>query len=59
MTQVITIVQDLLKIREQYHSEIIKAANQSLIDGTPINRPIWWVDPSDPETFAIEQCKQN
>jgi alpha-glucosidase (family GH31 glycosyl hydrolase) len=45
-------------LREEYRGNILEAANQSVLDGTPINRPIWWVDPRDPETFAIDNRMQ-
>jgi len=46
-----------LALREQYKEEILRAANQSVIDGSPINTPLWWTDPTDPETFTIDSGK--
>jgi alpha-glucosidase (family GH31 glycosyl hydrolase) len=33
----------------------LEAANQAVEDGSPINRPLWWVDPTDIETYTIDQ----
>jgi alpha-glucosidase (family GH31 glycosyl hydrolase) len=33
------------------------AAEEAVISGTPINRPLWWVDPQDPLTFDIDDGK--
>lgn len=51
------ICKDVLAQREKYRDEILAAAKQTVEDGSPINRPIWWVDPRDPETFAIDNGK--
>jgi hypothetical protein len=48
----------ILAIRLKFHAEILAAARQAVEDGTPINRPLWWVDPTDPETFVIDSGKQ-
>ncbi|XP_035704784.1 myogenesis-regulating glycosidase, partial [Folsomia candida] len=53
--QTIEICIKILSIREQYKDEILIAANQAVADGTPINRPLWWVDPTDSETFTVGQ----
>jgi len=45
----------MLSLREEYANEILTAARQAVEDGSPINRPIWWVDPTDPVTFTIDQ----
>ncbi len=51
----IEIVKSMLKLRESYNDHILAAANQAVEDGSPINRPIWWIDPTDSETFTIDQ----
>jgi hypothetical protein len=48
----------ILAIRLKFHAEILAAARQAVEDGTPINRPLWWVDPTDPETFVIDSGKK-
>ncbi len=53
----VQICKEVLVLREQYKDNIYAAANQAVSDGTPINRPIWWVDPTDPETFMIDNRK--
>jgi len=53
--ETIDICKKILAIRETYRDEIIAAANQAVQDGSPINRPLWWYDPTDPETLTIDQ----
>lgn len=52
--QVIDITKQVLEVRKQFESDIMAAAGQSLVDGSPINRPLWWHDPEDPETYNID-----
>jgi alpha-glucosidase (family GH31 glycosyl hydrolase) len=53
--ETIDICLKVLAIREQYRDEILAAANQAVLDGSPINRPLWWVSPTDKETYTIGQ----
>lgn len=39
---------------EKYRDEILAAAKQAVTDGSPVNRPVWWVDPDDAETYSID-----
>jgi len=52
--EVVQMTKDVLVIREQYKALIEKAVAQAVADGSPINRPMWWVDPDDPQTFMID-----
>ena len=54
LLQVVQMTKDVLVIREEYKDLIYKAANQAVADGSPINRPMWWVDPEDSETYTID-----
>jgi len=53
-SEVVEITKNVLEIREKYKDLLVNAANQAVVDGTPINPPMWWVDPEDPETYAID-----
>ena len=52
------IVKAAADLRIAYSDEIVTAANQTLVDGSPMNRPMWWVYPTDPETFTISDRKK-
>ena len=52
------VVKAAVELRIAYADEIVAAANQTLVDGSPINRPMWWVDPTDPVTFSISDRKK-
>ena len=45
-------------LRIAYADEIVAAAHQTIADGSPMNRPMWWVDPTDPQTFTISDRKK-
>jgi alpha-glucosidase (family GH31 glycosyl hydrolase) len=48
----------MLALRKRNSDFIISAVNQSIEEGLPINRPMWFVDPDDPVTFTIDDRKQ-
>lgn len=52
--QTVQICLNVLAEREKYKEQILRAARQSVQDGTPVNRPLWWLDPTDSETFTID-----
>ncbi|OXA42081.1 SITS-binding protein [Folsomia candida] len=54
--ETIEICKRVLAIRDQYKDHILAAAAQAVVDGSPINRPIWWVDPTDEVTLTIDQA---
>lgn len=44
-------------MHDAYTSEIVAAMQQAIDDGTPVNPPIWWVDPTDSEAQKINDGK--
>jgi alpha-glucosidase (family GH31 glycosyl hydrolase) len=52
--EVVRIVKSILDIRNKYADKIIAAAKQSTVDGSPINRPMWWVSPRDSDSFTMD-----
>ncbi|KAJ8947345.1 hypothetical protein NQ318_002871 [Aromia moschata] len=48
------IVKDSVALHEKYSDEIMKAMNNSVINGTPVNPSIWWADPTDPIALACD-----
>ena len=45
-------------LHANYAPKIIELAENSVASGEPINRPIWWVDPTDQEALAIDSGKK-
>ena len=41
-------------LHANYAAKIIELAENSVASGEPINRPIWWIDPTDQEALAID-----
>ena len=46
-------------LHASYAAKIIELAENSVASGEPINRPIWWIDPTDQEALAIDSGKDN
>lgn len=44
---IVKITQKFVKLHEDYSDKILQAMNASIENGTPVNPPIWWVDPTD------------
>ena len=45
----------MVKLHEEYVApKIISLAEQTVKDGTPIIRPLWWYAALDKETYTIE-----
>ncbi len=55
--QVIEISLRMTALHVQYSSTIISLARQATVNGWPINRPLWWIDPLDSEALAIDSGK--
>lgn len=39
-------------LHEQYTNVIVAAMKKNIADGTPVNPPIWWLDPTDKKALA-------
>ena len=46
-------------LHADYAAKIIELAENSVASGEPINRPIWWLDPTDQEALAIDSGKKD
>ncbi|KAL1505265.1 hypothetical protein ABEB36_004866 [Hypothenemus hampei] len=49
-----SIVKKYVNLHEQYVPVIVNAMDKSIEDGTPVNPPIWWVDPTDEIALAVD-----
>lgn len=47
------IVKEYVQMHAEYSPRIIAAMNQSIENGTPVNPPIWWLDPTDQVALGI------
>ncbi|CAG9859823.1 unnamed protein product [Phyllotreta striolata] len=48
------IVHKFVDLHEKYSQKIIDAMTQSIEKGTPVNPPIWWIDPTDATALACD-----
>ena len=44
----------LTRLHEEHAPTILALAKQATEDGSPINRPVWWIDPTDQEALGAE-----
>lgn len=56
--ETVELTQEVLAIRNEFKDEILQAARQTIEDGSPINRPLWWLDPEDTETYTVDSGTQ-
>ncbi|GJQ75090.1 hypothetical protein Trydic_g9703 [Trypoxylus dichotomus] len=47
----IEISKKFVELHTKYADKIIAAMNKSVSDGYPVNPPVWWVDPTNPEAL--------
>ena len=46
-----------IALHEEYAPKIIELAKNAVTTGVPINRPIWWIDPTDQVALGIDSGK--
>ncbi|XP_011693783.1 PREDICTED: uncharacterized family 31 glucosidase KIAA1161 [Wasmannia auropunctata] len=51
--ETVAICKEYTELHDNYKDEILKAMQQAIDNGTPVNPPIWWIDPSDKEAHKI------
>ncbi|XP_019874297.2 myogenesis-regulating glycosidase [Aethina tumida] len=47
------LIKKTIDLHSEYSGEILKAMNESIVNGTPVNPPIWWVDPLDKVALGV------
>jgi hypothetical protein len=53
----VAIIKKFVVLHEEYADEILNAMNNSITDGTPVNPPIWWVDPTNADALKVNDGK--
>ncbi|KAL5234234.1 hypothetical protein ACI65C_001644 [Semiaphis heraclei] len=51
--QTVDVCRNLMNIRANYTDTIIKLMRRSVSEGSPLNPPVWWIDPTDPVSQTI------
>ncbi|KAK6176284.1 hypothetical protein SNE40_014595 [Patella caerulea] len=49
-----TISRNFVELHESYISTFLNLARESVVNGNPIVRPLWWIAPQDANTFTID-----
>ncbi|XP_049836583.1 myogenesis-regulating glycosidase-like [Schistocerca gregaria] len=52
--ETLDICRNLISLHIQYAPLIVELMKKAVEDGTPVNRPIWWIDPTDPTALTID-----
>jgi hypothetical protein len=52
--ETVEIAKKFTTLHYQYSDKIIELAKKKVADGTPINLPLWWLDPTDEEALRID-----
>ena len=57
MFQTVAISKKFTALHYQYSDKIVQLARKKVEDGTPINPPIWWIDPTDEVALIVDSGK--
>lgn len=49
-----SIIQQMLTLREKYGDTIVSLARESVTTGAPIMRPLWWIAPTDESALTVD-----
>lgn len=58
-SQTVEISRRYTHLHADYADTIVAAMEASVKDGTPVNPPIWWLDPNDQDALAVNDGKIN
>ncbi|KAJ3658461.1 hypothetical protein Zmor_010196 [Zophobas morio] len=47
----VAIIKKFVALHDEYTDSILNAMENSISTGTPVNPPIWWVDPTNPDAL--------
>jgi len=47
-----------MALRNNYTDTIVDLMKQTVAQGTPVNPPIWWIDPTNTDAHAIDNRKE-
>lgn len=48
-----------MDLRSKYTDTIIELMKNTVAKGSPINPPVWWIDPTDSIAHSIDDGKNN
>nr|AHH86056.1 glycoside hydrolase family 31 [Phaedon cochleariae] len=48
------IVKKFVNLHQNYTAALLRAVEASKLNGSPVNPPIWWIDPTDAEALACD-----
>mgnify|MGYP005983654579 FL=1 len=53
------IIKKFVALHDEYTDSILNAMENSISTGTPVNPPIWWADPTNPDALKSNDRELN
>jgi len=47
-----------MNLRSNYTDTIVDLMKNTVANGSPVNPPVWWIDPTDVDAYAIDDRKE-
>lgn len=47
-----------MALRNNYTDTIVDLMKNTVAHGTPVNPPVWWIDPTNTDAHAIDNRKE-
>jgi len=47
-----------MNLRSNYTDTIVDLMKNTVANGSPVNPPVWWIDPTDADAYAIDDRKE-
>uniref|UniRef100_A0A2S2NFM9 Putative family 31 glucosidase n=1 Tax=Schizaphis graminum TaxID=13262 RepID=A0A2S2NFM9_SCHGA len=53
-SQTLSLCQHFMELRSNYTDTIVDLMKNTVANGSPVNPPVWWIDPTDADAYAID-----
>lgn len=47
-----------MNLRSNYTDTIVDLMKNTVANGSPVNPPVWWIDPTDTDAYEIDDRKK-
>lgn len=49
----LAVIRKYVDLHEQYADLVLAAMDNSIANGFPVNPPLWWIDPTNPDLYEV------
>jgi len=56
--QTLELCRHFMALRKNYTDRIVDLMKLTVAHGTPVNPPVWWIDPTSTDAHAIDNRKE-